>query len=124
MAHPRTERLTRYWKQLPPGQRGSAILVLWVNALVTITLQGSLLVAVTRLWRHRGDGGPGSARGLAVLGATVVAHQVVRSAGMRALDRISTNSRSGAGRSSRRWTLGCGQQRSGLANPLSQRSQS
>ncbi len=103
MAHPRTERLTRYWKQLPPGQRESAILVLWANALVTITLQGSLLVAVTRLWRHR-NGAPGSARGLAVLGATVVAHQVVRSAGMRALDRTSTNSRSQASGTSRRWT--------------------
>lgn len=92
MAHPRTERLTRYWQQLPPGQRGSAVLVLWANAVVTVLLQGSLLVAVTRLWRHRGDGGPGSARGLAVLGATVVAHQVVRSAGMRALDRLITGS--------------------------------
>lgn len=99
MAHPRTERLTRYWQQLPPGQRGSAVLVLWANAVVTVLLQGLLLVALgrtgTRLWRHGGKGALGSARGLPmcglpVLACAVVTHQVVRWSGMHVLDRLIT----------------------------------
>jgi len=101
MGSPRTERLVRHWKQLPPERGGVALLVLWVNAVVTVLLQGCLVVALgrtgIRLCRHRGNGLWGSAGHhpapvLPVLAGAVVAHQVVRWSGMRILDRCITRS--------------------------------
>lgn len=94
-----TERNVRYWRQLPPEQEEGLLLVLWLNAVVTLSLFGCSAVAVeragARIWRHRGDGALGVVRliptpGLAVLAAVFLAHHLVRSVGMRVLDRRSS----------------------------------
>lgn len=97
----RSGRFVGYWKLLPPKRAALLLLVLWANAVVTVILQGSSIVAVeqvaARLWHHRSHGTRGwTGRlpnpSLPVLIPTLAAHQVVRWSGMRVLDRLIAQS--------------------------------
>jgi hypothetical protein len=95
MRHARVEDFSAYAESLPAQQRGTLVLVLWVNSVLTLSLKAAQLAVTVQALRRaaRGDhpvatvlesaGSPSTA---VVLSVSAV-HKLVRERFLRQLDR-------------------------------------
>ncbi len=88
-------RFSAWFESLPAEQRGTLILALWANAMLTLALYGAWLLLIVRvLWRLARGGyraetlldAVRSRAGTALLGATIT-HSAARRFAVRRLDR-------------------------------------
>jgi hypothetical protein len=81
----RSARTIAYIESLPDQQRGALLLVLWLNALLTLALQGVQLIVVVRaLWQAKRSGHP-----LATIGDRAVSPSVATVLSVSAVHKLS-----------------------------------